>query len=130
MALDGFTDVTGLLRSGVYALLWRGTVVYVGQSKRLLERLYTHRQATARKLPSWHSVRRVQFDEMQFCPCAPDRLDELEREMINRYRPRHNIHHKPPAGVPMLAPIELDLGNGVAWTINRAPEVVGIARRA
>ena len=35
MQLEGFTDVSTLLRAGVYALCKRGVVIYVGKSKSL-----------------------------------------------------------------------------------------------
>lgn len=128
--LDGFLDITPVLRAGVYALTWRDVVVYVGQSRNLLGRLGAHRARSAGKtLPSWHPVRRVQFDGVHVYPCGPDDLDALEREMINRFRPRHNVHHKPPSGTPMLAPVDVTIGD-FQWRLNREPEVIGIVRRA
>jgi len=130
--LDGFTDGSVLLRAGVYALLWRGLVVYVGQSKCLLSRLAAHRSNMGRKgpAPSWAplSMRRMQFDEFQYLPCAPDDLDDIEVEMINRYRPRYNVHYKPPSGVPMLAPIDLEF-DGATFVRLNVPVAQGLVRR-
>lgn len=112
MKLEGFVDVSTVLRAGVYALCWRGEVVYVGKSKSVLGRVYTHRSAARRKeFPSWLPIKGVQFDEFHVIPCRPDQLDAVEREMIDRYRPRHNVHLKPPATEPIKAEIALTIGS-------------------
>lgn len=132
MTLDGFTDGTALLRAGVYALTWRNTVVYVGQSKHLLRRLHDHRSNSTRnrKLYAWEPrSNKMQFDGMHFTAVAPDRLDEVEREMIARYRPRYNVCLKPSREVPMIAPIDLDF-DGAAFIINQPAPVLGLVRRA
>lgn len=129
--LDGFLDVTVLRAAGVYALTWRNRVVYVGQAKNLAERLYRHRcnMNSTRKRYSWEpKSNKMMFDGAQVFPCIIEDLDRIEREMINRYRPRYNIHHKRPAEVPMLSPIELGF-DGAAFTINPAPKVLGLVRR-
>ena len=41
--LDGFIEVTPILGVGVYALLRDGVVVYVGQSKKMLQRISAHK---------------------------------------------------------------------------------------
>lgn len=92
---DGFVDVTEILRCGVYVLRNRGTVVYVGQSKAMLTRVYTHRNLARKKAPPWLKTAGVVFDEVLVMAVHPDRLDAVERELIARYQPKHNQAHKP-----------------------------------
>lgn len=95
MELKGFTDISPILRCGVYALCKRGVVIYVGKSKSLYSRIYTHkhfanRGAKGRTVPSWLPTKGIQFDEVFIRPCRLEELDTLEAEMINLYKPRYN----------------------------------------
>jgi excinuclease UvrABC nuclease subunit len=92
MELEGFSNISEALKCGVYALVQSGIVVYVGKSKCMLVRIYSHRNAKSKKgsLPSWFPVKGIAFDEVHVAPCHPDRLDQLEYEMINRYKPKFN----------------------------------------
>ncbi len=95
MQLEGFTEVSEILRCGVYVLVLKGRVVYVGKSKSMLVRVYTHRQVWSAKrrgkVPDWLNVKGILFDAIYVQPCAEDRVDALERQMIDRFRPEHNI---------------------------------------
>ena len=93
--LEGFFDVSPLLRCGVYALCKRGGVIYVGKSKSLYARIYTHkhfanRGAKGKAVPAWLPVKGIQFDQVFIRPCTLEELDELESRMINLYKPRYN----------------------------------------
>lgn len=92
MELDGFISIGEALQSGVYALVSCGQVVYVGKSKCMLVRIYSHRNAKSKKgsLPSWFPVKGIAFDDVFIRPCHPDRIDQLEYDMINRYKPKFN----------------------------------------
>lgn len=95
MQIEGFSDISLCLRSGVYLLAHRGVVIYIGQAKSLLGRVYTHRNLWGRKArggkgPDWMPIKGILFDEVHICPCATDKLDEFEREMINLYKPKFN----------------------------------------
>jgi hypothetical protein len=96
---DGFFDVSKLLHCGVYALLRRGEVVYIGKSKQPLTRLYAHANARGKRLPKPVGYRTerfgIVFDAMWFRPCMLGQLDALEVEMIRVYQPRHNVKDKP-----------------------------------
>lgn len=99
MELEGFQDVSALLRCGVYALCKRGVVIYVGKSKSLYARIYTHkhfanRGAKGKAVPSWLPVKGLQFDEVFIRHCRLEELDLLEHEMINRYKPKYNLSLK------------------------------------
>lgn len=97
--LHGFDEVSGLLQCGVYALASKGTVIYVGKSKSLYQRIYAHRTRAKRtakghKLPDWVTARAFVFDQVFIRPCHPDQMDALEVEMIERYKPRFNVSLK------------------------------------
>lgn len=88
----GFHDISEVLQSGVYMLVKRGVPIYIGQSKRMLHRLYAHR--TKGDKPSWHPIKSFVFDQIFILPVHVDKLDQVEREMIERYKPRYNISLK------------------------------------
>ena len=122
MKLDGFANASEILKSGVYALCHKGVVIYVGKSKSMLTRIYTHKNIWAQKrrpgsvVPSWLPVPGIMFDEVHIQPAPLDKLDELERAMIDRYRPRYNVQLK--ASTPIRREIPLTI-NGVALTLNK-----------
>lgn len=95
MDLFGFFDASDMLKAGVYALVYRGEVVYIGKSKSMLGRVYTHRQVwrsrKGGKVPSWLPVKGILFDEVHIRPCRLEQLDTLEAEMIKLYKPRGNV---------------------------------------
>lgn len=131
LRLEGFEDVSGLLHAGVYALVAKQVVIYVGKSKALLPRVYTHRQNYINKrkgkVPEWLTpVKGMFFDELFVRPCRIEELDALEREMIERYKPRYNQLLKTQELV--TCPVPLQIG-GVVLTLNAKPATLGIERR-
>jgi excinuclease UvrABC nuclease subunit len=96
MQLEGFTNISESLRCGVYALAMKGKVIYVGKSKCMLVRIYSHRNAKSKRgsLPSWFPIKGIAFDEVHVRVCHPDSLDQLEFDMINLYKPRLNTNLK------------------------------------
>src|SRR5438270_14040848 len=124
MQIEGFTDVSQVLRSGVYILLHRGVVIYIGKSKTMLNRIYTHRSmwgAKARgKVPSWMPVKGILFDEVFIRPCALDVIDQLELEMINLYKPKFNTRLKSPGATDRPFQIRI---NGIALSLNVKQEI-------
>ncbi len=122
MKLEGFSDVSAILGPGVYALVKRGVVIYVGKSKSVYQRLYAHRSAASRAakgkpIPTWLPIRGFVFDEVWVQPCTVDALDAVEAEMVERYKPRFNESLKTKAQVTV--PIVLEIG-GVKLTLNAA----------
>ena len=122
MELPGFQDISRVLGVGVYALAHRGTVVYVGKSKSLYQRIYAHKNLwnqgkRGRPQPSWMppSAKGMLFDEVHICHCTLEEVDALEVRMIERFRPKHNIVHQPRTQVPEALRL---LVNGVALTVN------------
>jgi excinuclease UvrABC nuclease subunit len=98
--LEGFIDVSAVLRCGIYALLREGKIVYIGQAKKPLTRIESHRSMWGRrqKAPAWMQamVKGMLFDEVHVLPCRVEDLDEVERAMIALYRPYYNVKLKPP----------------------------------
>ena len=133
LALEGFENCSTLLRSGIYVLVRRGVVIYVGKSKSLYSRIYTHkhfanRGAKGKAIPSWLPVKGMQFDEVHIRYVHVDDLDRVEAETINKYKPHYNTNLK--NGLKTRAPITLTIG-GLTLRLNESsprPQV-GITRR-
>lgn len=82
-----------MLQGGVYALVHRGNVVYVGKSKVMLGRIYSHRVAwgkKSQKAVGLKPIKGILFDAIWVRPCPLTDIDELESTMINLYKPRYN----------------------------------------
>lgn len=123
MMLEDFVDVSVLLGPGVYALVRRGVVIYVGKSKSVYQRVYAHRTtaqraARGKPIPTWLPIKGFVFDQVFVRPCALADLDACEAEMIERYKPRFNESLK--SALKITAPVSLRVG---AFTIplNKAP---------
>lgn len=109
MHLDGFDDVSVILSPGVYALVKQGIVIYVGKSRSMYSRIYTHRTTANRAkkgkdIPSWLPVKGFVFDQVFVRKCRLEELDDLEAQMINRYKPRYNESLKTslrPTAIPL-----------------------------
>lgn len=97
--VEGWLDFSALLRPAVYALLVRGRVVYVGQSKCPLVRIYTHRSMAGRRAPAWLRSRGIVFDGVKLLPTRVEDLDRVEQELIAYYKPKFNVHDKPKVDV-------------------------------
>lgn len=130
MGLAGFVDVSAMLSGGVYALVHRGNVVYVGKSKVMLGRVYSHRVAWGKKAVRPNGLKPqkgILFDAIWVRPCPLAEVDALEYEMINLYKPRYNSLLR--NGLPV------DISHLIAGLIARdqapppAPKLEGTIRR-
>ena len=111
--VEGFIEVTPILRAGVYALVREGAVVYVGQSKKPLQRISAHKSNWGRKaMPVWMpaSLRGVLFDQVFVLPCRVEDLDRIEAAMIDLYKPKFNIKLKAPTPIT-TQPLSMVLGD-------------------
>lgn len=124
--LEGFIDATALLRPGIYALLYRGVVVYIGQSKVPLSRVYAHRSLRSRKAPAWLPIKGMLFDEVHVLPTLVDDLDRVERALIDLYKPKYNVKLKSPQ--PVSQEIILTTPIGVCVTLNESPRTPLVRR--
>lgn len=125
MVIEGFTEVSLALRSGVYVLVHKGVVIYIGKSKSMLGRIYAHRSLWGRKArgqegPHWLPIKGILFDQIFVCPCPTDRLDEFEAEMIDLYKPKFNTRLKRPGVTDQ--PFSIKVG-GVSLEFNAKPSV-------
>lgn len=125
MQLEGFVDSSEILKSGVYALVRKGVVIYVGKSKSMIARINAHRKAwiDRRKTKaegSWIAnvlgIPGLMFDEIHIRPCPLHFLDTLEREMIDKYKPRYNVQLQTDM---IRAPINIVVA-GLTLTLNAA----------
>lgn len=131
MELEGFLDSSAILRSGVYALVAKGVVLYVGKSRSMIGRINTHRRKWIDKrkgVPGadWIPIPGLLFDEIHVRPCRLDQLDELEREMINLYKPRYNQKLK--TDDKIRRPFSLQI-NGLAIPVNAVVAQAPMERR-
>jgi excinuclease UvrABC nuclease subunit len=94
--MQDFLDFSALLGPGIYALVVRGEVIYVGKAKRLLSRIYAHKTNGRRTVSrSTFRDKPIYFTHIWVCPCKEIDLDRIEREMIHRYRPKENTNLVP-----------------------------------
>ncbi len=108
MLEHGFMDISKLMHCGVYALLKKGEVVYVGKTKQPMQRIYRHvynrgkplgttinSQSNA-KCPTFNG-KGITFDSVWFLPCMLGQLSVLEVHFIRMFMPKHNVAHNPEA---------------------------------
>lgn len=133
MQIVGFVNASEILRSGVYLLVHRGVVIYIGKSKCMLGRVYSHRnlwnsKRRRKELPWWveSMLPGIQFDEIHVRPCSLEALDDLERDMIELYKPRYNVQMKTNAKSRAEVSIKI---NGIPVMLNAKPKVLELARR-
>lgn len=111
-------DVSTMLHPAVYLLLWRGVVVYVGQSRKPLARLGAHKTAwdnrvRGRRMPEWLEKKAIKFDAVKLVPTSADNLRLLEKKLILEFAPKHNVRGKPIITAPLVIQLR-----GVSLTLN------------
>lgn len=98
-AAKTFEDVRGMFGPGVYALLRDGEVIYVGKAKVLVQRIYNHWNAMCRLRSGKESLTRGPqafiFSGLKILSCPVYDLDRIEKQMISRFRPKHNTRLVP-----------------------------------
>jgi len=126
-----FIDVSKLLHCGVYCLLQKGVVVYVGKSKQPLTRLDGHMRNRGHEMPNGHRYgsggsggptyngRGIKFDGIRFYPCMLGQLDVIEMQLIKKYLPKYNTKGMPPQPIPPELKNLLALAG---WMTNPDPE--------
>jgi hypothetical protein len=91
----GFHSLGVALRSAVYMLVYKGKVMYVGQSTQPLVRVYSHIRSKKMKQTTFgpRMLRTIPFDDIWLRPCAVSELNEVEKGLILKYRPQFNTKH-------------------------------------
>jgi excinuclease UvrABC nuclease subunit len=127
-SFEGFVSAGATLSAGVYLLVHKGDVVYVGKSNHLLRRWYEHRSAyylSRQKRMQRPQKKAMLFDDIHYQSCGLKELDALERELIAKYRPRYNEKHNATRG-SVVIPVDFVL-QGVV--LNRRPVAQAFQRR-
>lgn len=96
--MEGFVDASAVLRGGVYVLLNRGEVVFVGKSSGpMLAKLAALRSADRpRFLP------KITFDQVLVKFVHPDQIVEVYWSLIAEHQPRFNAPTPTrPSGIPI-----------------------------
>ena len=98
MNLADFTDASELLGGGVFVLLDRGEVVFVGRaSGPMLPRIAALRASERPKF-----LARIPFDQVLIRRVHPDRAEALRATLIATHRPKFN------EASPATAPLRLE----------------------
>lgn len=98
MPIDAFENPSSMLASGIYLLLWRREVVYVGKSRQLYARMYSHknlfeqyrRTGRIRLGRDGTPMKVIKFDSWRCLACHESDMDRLERQYIAEFRPKYN----------------------------------------
>lgn len=118
----GFVNFGGARCCAVYALLARGEVIYVGQSKNVYCRIAQH--VVRRDGPKYSAPRvtgavksvKYDFDQVFVRFCAKEELDKLELELIDKFNPKYNvIGRRQVEGIPRVNIRELTEKLGFQW---------------
>ena len=111
--------------TGVYLLVWKGEVLYVGKSLNIFHRIGQHVTAMRRhkkgllRYKSKEEVPFIEFDRImvKWVPLAE--IDREELKLIQRFLPEHNVK---------MNRVNIDVSNipGVAKLIAAAPRAVSL----
>ena len=86
MKLEDLADISDCLRGGIFVLLYRGEVVYIGKATRAM--LGTISNLRSKNLPSW--MPRITFDQVLLRAVHPDQIESVYTSPLAEHRPRHN----------------------------------------
>lgn len=90
--MEGFTDVSGLIRCGVYLLLQRGRVVFVGKAgKSMLAKIAAHRSLARKSVPDWLPIKGIPFDQVLIKTVHPDQLESTYLDLVLEFNPHYNL---------------------------------------
>lgn len=91
----GFENISSVLYMAVYILTYKGKVTYVGQSATPFKRFAQHK-ITNKSVMTPFGPRmsgKIPFDNIWLKSCRQDEANQLEEELIQKYRPAYNIKH-------------------------------------
>jgi hypothetical protein len=111
--------------SGVYLLLWKGEVLYVGKSLNVFHRVGQHisgmrrHKKGLRPSKGKEEIPLIEFDQIKVKWVPIERLDAEEMKLIQRYLPEYN---------DLLKRTFIDVSNipGVAKLIASAPRSISL----
>lgn len=68
--------------SGIYFIMHRGKIVYIGKSVNVMNRIATHEMITNKE-----------WDHVRVIPCPIDKLLHYEVRWIKKFKPEYNHRH-------------------------------------
>lgn len=80
LTLPKYFNFEDLRIVGIYFLMKRGKIVYIGKTKNLIGRLWNHGLLG-------------KFDHIRIINCDESELDRYEKRWIIKFRPKHNRQH-------------------------------------
>jgi len=101
----GFTDVSEILKGGIYILSYRGRVEYIGKARGpMLARIMMHRSLGKKSAAPWMPIPGVVFDRVQIQPVHPDAIDAVHAALVLEHSPRGNVPlaHLVPVSTPIV----------------------------
>lgn len=85
------SDITDVLKPGVFLLGLHGRVVYVGKARCMLVALANHiTRNRVRNSIEWLPIKSISFDNIEIIPCELVRAASLAAALITLYSPIHN----------------------------------------
>lgn len=98
------TDITSILRPGIFLLRRADRVVYIAKTKCLLLAIANLRAMDRFSSLTHLPLPRIHFDSISIIPCASDRAAELLPALIALHNPAHN-RPAPTTPEPIAAPV-------------------------
>ncbi len=81
--------LSNMLVRGIYFLYKKGKIVYVGQSRdNVIKRIYSHHDRREKDFDKFSFIRYIGYTDKQ--------LDQAEKKLIVRHKPKYNKIHKSP----------------------------------
>ena len=90
-----FESIGNATKPCVYCLVYKGKVMYVGQSAKPFARFHQHTITKKSMMTPFgpRVVKKIPFDDVWIRPCMSCDMDALEVRLIQKYRPQFNIKH-------------------------------------
>lgn len=90
------TDISDVLKPGVFLLWNRGRVVYVGKARCLLVALAVQIMRNRNPaLPDWFPIKPIHFDKLEIAACDTYRAAMLQQALVELHNPIHNRNPRP-----------------------------------
>ncbi len=72
---------------GIYFLFYNNELLYIGETTKLLDRLYTHKCGYKNRI-------KINFNQFSIINCDKSKLDILEKKYIELLKPKYNVQHQ------------------------------------
>jgi hypothetical protein len=89
---EGFIDASGLVKCGIYILLHKGKVMFIGKATSgMLAKIANHRSAASKSHSPWLPIKGVVFDQILIKTVHPDRLAAEYACLVAEHAPKLNL---------------------------------------